>query len=78
MTTSVDSHSIMKRIRVAKEDSAFVYFILESYEGICSYSTLPFAPGEMHRDLELNIPIDFIEEVQAVLALLGGMVHELT
>ncbi len=69
--------SIRRVIRVRKEDSAFVYFILESYEGITSYSTLPFKPGEAHRDLELMVPPDFEGDVQDVLNRLGDLAHEI-
>lgn len=59
--------SVKKVIRVKKEDSAFVYFILESYEGIASYSTLPHIQGDLFRDLELRVPPDSIEEVDTLL-----------
>ena len=68
--------SIRKVIRVKKEDSAFVYFILESYEGIVSYSTLDSELGQAWRDLELRIPPDFVVEVDGLLARLGEMVYE--
>lgn len=74
------SRSIFKTIRVRKEDAAFVYFILESYEGIVSYSTLAPKPGEegaAHRDLELRIPPDFEADVADVLSRLGDLVYEL-
>ena len=71
-------HSIRKVIRVKKEDSAFVYFILESHEGICSYSTLDFKPGDAFRDLELRIPPDMIQEVEEVLKSLGDMIYEIS
>lgn len=45
-----------------------MYFILESYEGITSYSTLDFQPGDPYRDLELRIPPDFIEETRNMLS----------
>lgn len=51
--------------------------ILESYEGITSYSTLDYKPGDAYRDLELRIPPDFVQEVEAVLKRLGDMIHEL-
>jgi len=73
----VPQHSIRKVIRVKKEDSAFVYFILESYEGITSYSTLEFMPGDAYRDLELRIPPDFLEEVEDLLMRMGDLVYEL-
>lgn len=69
--------SLFRRIRVRKEDSAFVYFILEAHEGIVSYSTLDFRKGDPHRDLELRVPPDFAAEVNRVLERLGGMVYEL-
>ncbi len=68
--------SLKKIIRVKKEDSAFVYFILESYEGITSYSTLPHSTGDPHRDLELNIPPDFESEVRELLQRLGDLIYE--
>ena len=71
------TQSIYKKIRVRKEDSAFVYFILESYEGIASYSTLDHKIGDPHRDLELRIPPDFVGEVQELLKELGDMIYEL-
>lgn len=71
------TRSVWKNIRVKKEDSAFVYMILESYEGITSYSTLDYKPGDAYRDLELRIPPDFVQEVEAVLKRLGDMIHEL-
>ena len=69
--------SIFRKIRVRKEDSAFVYFILESYEGITAYSTLDFKVGDAYRDLELRIAPDFQEEVADLLKSLGEMVYEL-
>lgn len=69
--------STVRKIRVRKEDSAFVYFILESYEGITSYSTLEFKTGDAHRDLELRIPPDFIDEVDELLSSLGDLIYEL-
>lgn len=69
--------SVFKTIRVKKEDSAFVYFILESHEGLASYSTLPHQPGDAYRDLELRIPPDFVAEVEGLLQRLGEMVYEI-
>ena len=81
MTKALNSHTlpsaIRRVIRVRTEDSAFVYFILESYEGITSYSTLDFKQGEPYRDLELTIPSDFVEEVDSLLKRLGDMIYEL-
>ena len=73
---AVPRNSIKRRIRVKKQDSAFVYFILESYEGIASYSTLDFKQGDCYRDLELRIPPDFLNEVDNLLKRLGELTYE--
>ena len=70
-------HSVRKKIRVKKEDSAFIYFILESYEGIASYSTLDFKVGDPYRDLELRIPPDFVNEVDDLIGHFGELVYEI-
>jgi hypothetical protein len=76
-TPTSSLRSILRKIRTRTEDSALVYFVLESHEGICSYSTLPFKPGDAHRDLVLRIPPGFEEEVQEALAPLGDKIYEL-
>ncbi|MGE0615104.1 MAG: hypothetical protein AB7P04_05660 [Bacteriovoracia bacterium] len=74
-------HSIPKFgkrfIRVRKEDSAFVYCLFESYEGIASYSTLEAPVGAHYRDLVLNVPPDFSVEVDQVLATIAHLYHEI-
>ncbi len=75
--SSLPPFSVKKTIRTRKEDSAFVYFILEAHEGIVAYSTLPFTKGDAHRDLDLRIPPDFCEETTRVLRSLGDLVYEL-
>lgn len=67
----------LRRIRVKKEESAFVYCVLEAQEGICSYSTLDAPPGATYRDLELQIPLDQQAEVDRVLQELGDLVYDL-
>ena len=69
--------SIIRKIRCRKEDSAFIYCILESHEGIVSYSTVDYGAGQAHRDLELRIPPDFAEEVERVMKELGDLVYEI-
>ena len=56
-----------KVIRIHRRDSAFVYAILESLDGMTSYSTLPDAPGQDFRRLELHISPDFEAEIATVL-----------
>jgi hypothetical protein len=75
--TPVAAAAILKRIRVKKEDSAFVYSILESYEGIASYSTVDYKAGDTHRDLELSVPLAFEEDVNRLLSQLGDLIYEL-
>jgi hypothetical protein len=58
---------IRKIIRVHRKNSAFVYAILESLEGMASFSTLPDEPGAAHRDLELHIPEPFLKEMEVIL-----------
>jgi hypothetical protein len=40
------SASVIRRIRVRSDDSAFVYSVFEASEGVCAYSTLPHQPGD--------------------------------
>ncbi len=54
-------------IRVAKADAAFTYFILESNEGICFYSTLDQSLGMGYRDIEIHASIDFKDETLRIL-----------
>lgn len=75
--TPPETRSLRRKIRVRKEDSAFVYCVLESHEGIAAYSTLDFKPGDPHRDLMVFVPPGFVEEADAVLKSLGEMIYEL-
>lgn len=58
-------------LRVSKEDSAFVYFTLESNEGFCMYSTLESSLGGPYRDLNLMGTLDFEPNVI-------HLIHQLT
>lgn len=64
------------RVRVHKRDSAFVYCILESHEGTCSYSTLDGPANDLYRDLELQVPESALPDVRRVLEHLGERIHE--
>ena len=55
------------RIRLRREDAAYVYAILEANGGLTAYSTLEHGPGERHRDLELVVPIGFVDEVNSLI-----------
>lgn len=73
-----DSKTVhIKRIRVRKEDSAFVYAILEAHEGLASYSTLAHRAGEAHRDLELTIPASLLPEALQMLNSISHLYVEL-
>ena len=71
------SESRQMRIRVNTGESAFVYSIMESYEGTVSYSTIDPVSGACYRDLELRVPTGFLEEVAFFLDRLKGVVHVL-
>ena len=64
-------------IRTKKEDSAFVYHILEAQEGLAAYSTLDFKPHDPYRDLELLVPKELVHQAEALLETLGEMVIRL-
>ena len=55
-------------IRVRKQDSAYVYRILESYEGLTNFSTLGEEFSGDHRDIILHIPPDQKEAVKLLVA----------
>ena len=65
-------------IRTKKQDSAFMYHVLEGHEGVASYSTLDFRTADPHRDMELWVTQDFVADVKELLMDLGEMVEILT
>lgn len=64
--------AVKRRIRVRKEDSAYVYCIFEAHEGIAAYSTLDHKAGDLYRDLELQIPVAFLTDVDSVIQRLNA------
>lgn len=54
-------------VRVAKSDSAFLYFQLEANEGLCFYSTLNHVTGEETRDILIQGTREFEPEVKRLL-----------
>jgi len=54
-------------IRVLKNDSAFVYFNLESNDNLFFYSTLDEGLGTPYRNLEINTTIEFKENLEQLL-----------
>ena len=58
-------------LRVRKEDSAYVYQVIESYEGITNHSTLSDLKSVPYRDVVLHIAPDlkpYVEKMVAALA----------
>lgn len=51
-------------VRLNKEDSAFFYFQLESNDGLCFYSTLPYEPHTQYRDIDLKGDILLQNEIK--------------
>lgn len=62
---------INKIIRVSKKDSSFVYFTLESNEGLCFYSTLESSMNTDYRDLTVNFTPEFKEDVERIFSILS-------
>lgn len=58
---------MLRTFRLRKEVAAYVCNILESQEGITTFSTIPPQAGDPHRDLKLLIPIGFVAEVEALM-----------
>ena len=54
-------------IRSKKEDSGFIYHVLEAHEGLAAYSTLDFDSRDPFRDLELWVPLEQLDRVMEVL-----------
>ncbi|MCC7441661.1 MAG: hypothetical protein IT285_08510 [Bdellovibrionales bacterium] len=63
-------------LRTRKEDSAFLYTVLEATEGIASFTTLPHAPGEADRTVELLIPVSRLPEAEQLVCSLGAVIVE--
>ena len=66
---SKEQHTKSKNlcIRVAKENAIFLYQLLESYEGIMNYSTLPASKGSAYRDIAIYSPLEMCQEREEAL-----------
>ena len=71
-----DTKGLSLTIRVGKEDSAWVYALLESMEGVALPTTLDAAPGCPSRDLSLSYTKGFEQELRDLLDSLGECVYE--
>lgn len=54
-------------LRLSKEDTSFLYFTLESNEGIAFYSTLPFEQAQEYRDVTIKCPIELKPQLDGIL-----------
>lgn len=55
------------RIRIPKDDAYFVYFTLESNEGLCYYSTVDESLKGSYRDMDIRCPIEARGNLKALL-----------
>jgi hypothetical protein len=55
-------------IETNKEDSSFIYFTLESNDGLCFYSTLDHQVGAENRQIDIKGPIEMQNEFLSVMA----------
>ena len=54
-------------VNLPKEDSAFLYFLLEANEGLCFYSTLQHETGQSSREIDLKGTLEFKDEILRIL-----------
>lgn len=55
--------TLSKTLKTSKADSAFLYFVLESNEGLCFYSTLDESLGHQYRLIKINYTPEFETQV---------------
>lgn len=60
------------RLRVPKDDAYFIYFIFESNEGLCYYSTVDDSLKGQYRDIDVKCPIEAREDLKSLIARLQG------
>ena len=61
-------------LRVAKQDSAYLYALLEAYEGVVNFSTLPSERTAGFRDIYVFSTESMRSELGQVIAILSGSV----
>lgn len=54
-------------VQVSKEDSVLLYFILESCDNLCFYSTKPHEKGQVSREIIIRTTVEFQNELQRLL-----------
>ena len=61
-------------IRIKKEDAAYLYQLLESYEGLTNYSTLTSIADTPYREIQLH---KSPEQVSLLKRMLGEIANEI-
>ncbi len=54
-------------LRMDKNATSFLYFILESNEGISFYSTMPFEKGQKYRDVVIYNTPELSQDLKNIL-----------
>ena len=54
-------------LKVQKKDSAYLYQLLESYEGLANYSTVNIEKDSPHREIKLHLAPDLVPQLKQVL-----------
>lgn len=54
-------------LEMPKEDSSFIYFILEAMDNLCFYSTIQHEVGDPTRKVEITCPIESQDTLKKVL-----------
>lgn len=56
-------------LRTPKKDSAFLYFLFESHEGICMYSTIDDSKHLPYRDIDVKATLEFQSDLMNLINL---------
>ena len=64
-------------LRVPKADAAYLYQLLESYEGLTNHSTVNLDKETSYRDIQLHLAPDLREELLSVLEYIRKEIPEL-
>lgn len=68
MQAYTQSHKLYEiTLRMSKDYTSFLYFILESNENIAFYSTLPFEKGQSYRDVVIRSTPELQKDLQSIL-----------
>lgn len=62
-------------LRVPKDEAYFVYFTMESHEGLCYYSTRDESLQGQYRDIEVKTAIELKDALKSLIALLQSEIR---